>query len=137
MQELERVKTYIRKVNAAEQVPTDRTLILLNLLMKGNLVVDKPAAQRMIMHSIPKKQIVPDPNSKPSTNQLVSKRVAGEISSDQSSQEQSEVQASKKPKIQKCKSNFSYFNNESGTHYSIQFHQEKEREKKVSYSGRC
>ena len=24
MQELERVKTYIRKVNAAEQVPTDR-----------------------------------------------------------------------------------------------------------------
>jgi hypothetical protein len=25
MQELERVKVYIRKVNAAEQVPTDRT----------------------------------------------------------------------------------------------------------------
>jgi hypothetical protein len=69
-------------------------------------VVDKPAAQRMIMHSIPKKQIVPDPNSKPSTNQLVTKRVVGEISSDQSSQEKGEVQASKKPKIQKCKSTF-------------------------------
>jgi hypothetical protein len=37
MQELERVKTYIRKVNAAEQVPTDRTLIFVNLLMKREL----------------------------------------------------------------------------------------------------
>ena len=105
MQELERVKTYIRKVNAAEQVPTDRTLTLGNLLMKGNLVVDKPAAQRMIMHSIPKNQIVPDPNSK-SSSIAPGKRVVEEISSEQSGPEEGEVRASKKPKIEKCKSTF-------------------------------
>ena len=106
MQELERVKTYIRKVNAAEQVPTDRNLTPGNLLMKGNLVVDKPAAQRMIMHSIPKNQIVPDPNQKPTTNPPVAKRVVEEISSDPSSPEEGEVRASKKPKVEKCKSPF-------------------------------
>jgi len=105
MQELERVKTYTRKVYAAEQVPTDRTLTLGNLLMKGNLVVDKPAAQRMIMHSIPKNQIVPDPNSKTSSI-TPGKRVAEEISNDQSSPEEGEVRASKKPKVEQCKSTF-------------------------------
>ena len=74
--------------------------------MKGNLVVDKPAAQRMIMHSIPKKQIVPDPNSKSSGNPPVAKRVVEEISSDQSTPEDGEVRASKKPKVEKCKSPF-------------------------------
>lgn len=69
-------------------------------------MVDKPAAQRMIMHSIPKKQIVPDPNSKSSGNPPVAKRVVEEISSDQSTPEDGEVRASKKPKVETCKSPF-------------------------------
>ena len=70
------------------------------------MVVDKPAAQRMIMHSIPKNQIVPDPSVKPSTSAPGAKRVVEEISSDQGSPEEGEVHLSKKPKVEKCRSPF-------------------------------
>jgi len=97
MQELERVKLYIRKVNAAELVPTDR-----------NLVVDRPAAKRMIMHSIPKNQIVPNPNvpgnsgnnssvSFSNGNSAGQKRDVEEISSDESGAD--EVPPTKKSKL--------------------------------------
>jgi hypothetical protein len=97
MQELERVKNYIRKVNAAEQAPTDR-----------NLVVDQPAVQRMILHSIPKSQIVSDPKVTNGAKSAGSgdegkgtgKRVVEEISSDESSSEEGEVRPTKKSK--KC-----------------------------------
>src|SRR5271170_4155819 len=71
--------------------------------MIGNLVVDKPAAQRIIMHSIPKSQIVPDPKStEKSIGGGNGKRVVEEISSDESSEE-GEVRPSKKAKVKKCK----------------------------------
>jgi hypothetical protein len=104
MQELERVKVYIRKVNAAEQVPTDRILPFRILLNLGNLVVDKPAAQRMIMHSIPKSQIVPNPNPQSPASGSAQKRVVQQISSDESSSEEGEVPKAKKLKTGKCKS---------------------------------
>jgi len=107
MRELERVKVYIRKVNAAEQVPTDRTFFPLNDLIKGNLVVDKPAAQRMIMHSIPKSRIVPNPNTQSPISSGAQKRVVQEISGDESSIEDGELPKPKKAKTGKCKSRFS------------------------------
>jgi hypothetical protein len=122
MQELERVKIYIRKVNAAEQVPTDRIVICESLLIEGNLVVDKPAAQRMIMHSIPKNQIVPSSkkdNSRASTPKpSAQKRVVEEISSDESSPDEGEVRPSKKSKTKNCKPSLPVldFVNESGSH---------------------
>jgi len=104
MQELERVKVYIRKVTAAEQVPTDRTLPSRMVLISGNLVVDKPAAQRMIMHSIPKNQIVPNPDTQSPVSGSAQKRIVQEISSDESSPEEGEVPKAKKVKTGKCKS---------------------------------
>ena len=106
MRELERVKVYIRKVNAAEQVPTDRTLPSRKLLISGNLVVDKPAAQRMIMHSIPKNQIVPNPNTQSPASGSAQKRVVQEISSDESGPQEGRVPKAKKVKTGKCKSRF-------------------------------
>jgi hypothetical protein len=103
MRELERVKVYIRKVNAAEQVPTDRTLSSRMLLILGNLVVDKPAAQRMIMHSIPKNQIVPNLNTQSPASGSAHKRVVQQISSDESSPAEGEVPKAKKVKTGKCK----------------------------------
>ena len=101
---------YIRKVNAAEQVPTDRIQTGEIFLMIGNLVVDKPAAQRLIMHSIPKSQIVPDPSAKldPPTMpaNIGQKRVVEEISSEGSTPEEGKVRPSKKSKVSKCKSAF-------------------------------
>jgi len=102
MQELERVKVYIRKVNAAEQVPTDRTLPSRMFLILGNLVVDKPAAQRMIMHSIPKNQIVPNPKTQSPASGSAQKRAVHEISSDESSSEEGEAPKAKKVKTGKC-----------------------------------
>jgi hypothetical protein len=106
MRELERVKVYIRKVNAAEQVPTDRTLPSRKLLILGNLVVDKPAAQRMIMHSIPKNQIVPNPNTQSPASGSAQKRVVQEISSDENGPEEGQVPKAKKVKTGKCKPRF-------------------------------
>ena len=60
----------------------------------------------MIIHSIPKNQIVPDPNVKPSTSVPGAKRVVEQISSNQSSQEEGGVRASKKSKVEKCRSPF-------------------------------
>jgi hypothetical protein len=69
----------------------------------GNLVVNRPAAQRMILHSIPKKQIVPDPNGSDSTKSQ--KRGAEYVSSDEdSSSEESLGEPTKKLKRKKCKS---------------------------------
>ena len=102
MQELERVKVYIRKVNAAEQVPTDRTLPSRMFLILGNLVVDKPVAQRMIMHSIPKNQIVPNPKTQSPASGSAQKRLVHEISSDESSSEEGEAPKAKKVKTGKC-----------------------------------
>jgi hypothetical protein len=132
MQELERVKIYIRKVNAAEQVPTDRIILFGNLLMVGNLVVDKPAAQRMILHSIPKKQIVPNPNNAPNSNTAKinrtasagQKRVVQEISSDSSSGEEGEIRPAKKSKNRNCKLPRGTSNG-SGSHKSHQEEKEK------------
>ena len=106
MRELERVKVYIRKVNAAEQVPTDRTLPARMLLILGNLVVDKPAAQRMIMHSIPKNQIVPNPNTQSPVSGSAQKRLVQEISGHESSPEEGQVPKAKKVKTGKCKPRF-------------------------------
>jgi len=114
MQELERVKLYIRKVNAAEQVPTDRTPLSVVILTPGNLVVDKPAAQRMILHSIPKKQIVPDPGPRGHTSESSSsksqrkvsagqKRHIEQSSSHESSSVEGEVRPSKRSKRKNCK----------------------------------
>ena len=64
-------------------------------------MVDKPAAQRMIMHSIPKNQIVPDPNAaQPSTAAGVSgqKRSLEESSSNEITQDEGEVRLAKKRK---------------------------------------
>jgi hypothetical protein len=78
--------------------------------MIGNLVVDRPAAQRMIMHSIPKDQIVPNPNAKldvaSKSANSGQKRVVEEISSDGSVAEEGEPRPSKKSKVKKCKSTF-------------------------------
>ena len=76
-------------------------------------MVDRPAAQRMIMHSIPKNQIVPNPgvsgnesaqsvgSSSLKSKGAGQKRVVQEISSDESSVEQSEVYPAKKTKSKK------------------------------------
>lgn len=77
-----------------------------NLFIIGNLVVDRPAAQRMIMHSIPKHQIVPDPNARETTPQSArtstsQKRLVEEISSE-SSRGEGERRPSKKFKNQKA-----------------------------------
>ena len=76
--------------------------------MIGNLVVDRPAAQRMIMHSIPKNQIVSNPNAKleaPSKSaNSRQKRVVEEISDDGSVAEEGEPRPPKKSKVKKCKS---------------------------------
>jgi hypothetical protein len=76
-------------------------------LKVGNLVVDRPAARRMIMHSIPKNQIVPNSNvpGNSGNNSSVSfsnakgagqKRDVEEISSDESGAD--EVPPTKKSK---------------------------------------
>jgi hypothetical protein len=63
----------------------------------------------MIMHSIPKDQIIPDPNAK-SDSRAVStssgqKRVANEISTDESPPEEGQAHQSKKSKVaKKCNS---------------------------------
>jgi hypothetical protein len=64
----------------------------------------------MIMHSIPKHQIVPDPNAKGNNPPLArrntgQKRVLEEISSE-SSRGEGERHLSKKSKAKKCKSSF-------------------------------
>lgn len=77
--------------------------------------MDKPAAQRMILHSIPKKQIVPDPSARGHTSESSSsksqrkvsagqKRHVEQISSEQSSSvEEGELRPSKKSKRKNCK----------------------------------
>jgi hypothetical protein len=84
MQELERIRIYIRKMNSADQVPTERTSLGRCLLITGTLVVDREAAQRIISHGIPKSQIIPDPNTTVSAGQKraspVSERVDGPVS---------------------------------------------------------
>jgi hypothetical protein len=108
MQELERVKTYIRKLNSAEQVPTDRTLAAqTSLLTLGNLVIDRAATQRMILHSIPRNQIVADPNAQenPSRGEMGQKRRAHETS-DSQSMEEAKLLPSKKRKLRQRKLTF-------------------------------
>jgi len=79
MQELERVRAYTRKMNSADQVPTERTFPIGNVAHGvGNLVVDREAAQRMILHGIPKSQIVPDPNAKSAATNTTQKRTSPE-----------------------------------------------------------
>jgi hypothetical protein len=78
-------------------------------LSVGNLVVDRPAVRRMIMHSIPKNKIVPNPNvsgnnesnSAGSLNgkDVGQKRVVEEISSDESGAEERQVPPTKKSKL--------------------------------------
>jgi exosome complex protein LRP1 len=79
MQELERVRAYTRKMNTADQVPTERMSSLENdTYWIGNMVVDREAAQRMILHGIPKSQIVPDPNARPTSLNSGQKRASPE-----------------------------------------------------------
>jgi hypothetical protein len=109
-QELERVKAYIRKVNTAEQVPTDSKTLLRSLLTTGNLVVDKGAAQRMILHGIPKSQITSNSNLESDHDKSKSdspsskKRSVDEISSERTT-DNGELPSTKKTK--KGKSKFS------------------------------
>ena len=74
--------------------------------MTGNLVVDRPAAQRVILHSIPRSQIVPDPSAVPPSVALRhssgQKRVAHEISNDESGSDDTKYRPTKKHKG-KCK----------------------------------
>jgi hypothetical protein len=82
-------------------------------LIVGNLVLDREAAQRIILHSIPKNQIVKDPNllsnsdvgdsksGKPSSK----KRPVDEVSNEQSSIKDA-LSGPTKKKFKKGKSSF-------------------------------